>query len=600
MRTGQPAPDQGILTLLKELFVHHGHMVSDGAQLEGKSGNVYEIPLLAESETGAVVVGAHEGPHALTEADVETFRATITDVAADRGILVHLGPATPAALDAARGLVLWDRTELGRLVGDACLAEALDETAAPMTFETPRRAERLAAEHMADILPPAFASRRQEPSEADAGAEPFTLPEIAASVSSMFEAPLEVAPAAVAVPLPSAEAFDPPEPMPDLDALAAELAAIEAPAEPEPPAEPTHSFSPWADMASAADATVPALDAAPPVAPLVAPLAPMSSTRAGPPAAVPLPPAPRPSAPALVFSPPAAAPAMAKAAMPALTASMASLVATATARTASPATVPDSPFGMLLASSAIAPPAQLATAAAPAAATPPATTAPMQSFDPWNAPASSAGAPMPAVAAMPAAPRTYSRQILPVRLRPEEAHRKVKDRLYSLKMVELILHPVHLFDYECDVLQDGKLTFDTADGRMQVHGADKSTQDLDPDVANPEATGVLPPNHPHTVVERVLRIPAERAVQLAQAHVVKKHSKTVDMRVPDLNSSLYYTERRKVEPTADQVRLTPLGIFFRPVWRLHGDNGFVDVDAMDGRELDAQLVGSRHGAMMLD
>ena len=50
--------------------------------------------------------------------------------------------------------------------------------------------------------------------------------------------------------------------------------------------------------------------------------------------------------------------------------------------------------------------------------------------------------------------------------------------------------------------------------------------------------------------------------------------------------------------TDQQTRV--LGVHFRPVWRLHGDNGYVDVDALDGREVDVQLVGSRHGAMMLE
>ncbi len=514
---GQAVPPGGILPLLKELFVHHGHMVSEEAQLEGRSGTVYAVPLLAESETGAVVIGAHEGPGPLTAAEVEEFAATVADVAADRGVLCHVGGCDPDAAEAAQGIFLWDRSHLASLVGEYRVAEAMGESTVPLAFEAPVPTERLVAESVADILPDAFTI--SEP-EMPIAAEPEAAPDFVA-----FSA-----------------AFAEPEPT---------IAAAQAPVDPLPEPTPAgRSYSPWADMASA-HAPIPAMPAAAvPVSPPV-----VAAPPAPPPASLP-PPAPR-------------------------------------------IAVPDSPFGMLLAASAAPAAASYAPPAATAAVPPPALAAP---FNPWNAPSSTL-APAAAIGAAAAAPprhQSYSRPLLPVKLRPEDAHKKVRDRLYSMSSAELILHPVHLYDYECDLLQEGKLSFDTEDGRVQVHGSDKSTLDVDPDAANPDAPTALAMAHNHNVTERVLRIAEDRAQQLALAHVIKKHTRTIDVRVPDENHSLYYTERRKLEPKAEQVRLRPLGIFFRPVWRLHGDNGYVDVDAVDGRELDVQLVGSRHGAMILE
>lgn len=499
MHIGQAAPATGILPILKDLFVHHGHMVSEEAQLEGKSGTIYSVPLLAESETGAVLIGAHQGPEPLSAAEVEEFAATVADVAADRGVLCHLGAVDADAYDAADGVVLWGRDALTRILGEAQLALALGEIPPALPFESAPVPELLVAQQVADLTP-----------------ESFSLP------PASVELPAVAAPEAAPDFAGFAEAFAQP----------GEVAAESV--QELPPATPARkSFSPWADMSSVTPA---------PAAPAPAPALAALEAQSPPPVAQGPPP-----------------------------------------RVA----VPDSPFGMLLAASAV--PAKAIQA------TPPTT----PTFDPWNAPASSLQMPA-AFAPPPPAARTYTRPLLPVRLKPEDAHKKVRDRLYSMSSAELVLHPVHLYDYECDLLQEGKLAFDTEDGRVQVHGSDKSTLDVDPDATNPDASSLLPAGHTHQVTERVLRITEERAAQLATAHVMKRHTRVVDVRVPDENHSLFYTERRKIEPKAEQIRLRPLGIFFRPAWRLHGDNGYVEVDAIDGRELDVQLVGSRHGAMVLE
>lgn len=208
--------------------------------------------------------------------------------------------------------------------------------------------------------------------------------------------------------------------------------------------------------------------------------------------------------------------------------------------------------------------------------------------------------PPPPPAPLPPPRPTASRPLLPVRVTEQDARRKVKDKLFGIDRVELLLQPVHLFDYECDQLKEGSLAYDTLDGRVQVNASDKTLLDVDPDVANPDAPTFLAANHGYTVSERVVRIPEDRALELARQHVTRKHVRSVEVRVPDHNNALLYTERRKVEPTPDQIRLRPLGIHFRPVWRMMGRNGQIDLDALDGREVFSEVRGGRTDAMVVD
>jgi hypothetical protein len=193
-----------------------------------------------------------------------------------------------------------------------------------------------------------------------------------------------------------------------------------------------------------------------------------------------------------------------------------------------------------------------------------------------------------------------SRDVLPVRVSLDDAKRRVKDRLFSVRAAEVLLQPVHFFDYECDVLKDGSLACDTLDGRVQVHGSDKGTLDVDPDATNPLAPSLLTAGHGLPVEERVLRVTEDRARQLAHQHVTRKHTRNVSVRIPDHNNGLFYMENRKVAPTSDQIRLTHAGMYLRPVWRLHGANGIVDIDAVDGREVMSELRGNRTDAILLE
>ncbi|MCA1819212.1 MAG: hypothetical protein LC620_04040, partial [Halobacteriales archaeon] len=98
-----------LAALLEELFTLHGHQVTSEAPLEGRSGSVYTIPILAESDGRALVVSGHLDGSPFAPQAVAEFAETVADVGADLGILVHTGPCDPAAAAAAGKVVLWDR-----------------------------------------------------------------------------------------------------------------------------------------------------------------------------------------------------------------------------------------------------------------------------------------------------------------------------------------------------------------------------------------------------------------------------------------------------------------------------------------------------------
>lgn len=547
----------GIAELLEELFTLHGHQVTREAPLEGRSGTVYTIPILAESEVGAIVLSGHLDGSPLLGSAVADFVATVRDVGADLGILVHTGPCDASAAHAAEGRVLlWDRSLVVKLLGEAQLARSLEEKPTSLPLDPPvasAETEFIVPTTVDEMLPAAF--RDPEPVLPDVPEAP-TLPDLSALSVSLEDFAQDVAAtAAVAADGPR----KPQPPRPEEDDLQP-FPPIPAVALPELPAPPALDFS-EADLLTPdhplADAWTPAAQA--PVAAL----------------------APAPPVPEPVRAPVAAAPIWAVPAAPA----RAPLLPRMSPAAAPASSVPS--WARVAAEPAAAP-------AAPAPARPAPVPAPAPTFAPAPAPP-----PAPSASVLPPFP-TASNPVLPVRVRLEDAKRRVKDKLFSVRSVEVLLQPVHLYAYECDVLREGSLEFDTADGQLQVHGSDKTTIDVDPDQVNPGAPTLLSADHPYPVEERVLRISEERARQFALQHVMKKHTKSVSIRIADHNNGLYYTEKRKVEPTPDQVRVRHLGVFLRPVWRLHGSNGVVDLDATDGREVMSEVRGGRTDAILVE
>lgn len=193
-----------------------------------------------------------------------------------------------------------------------------------------------------------------------------------------------------------------------------------------------------------------------------------------------------------------------------------------------------------------------------------------------------------------------SNGLLPASVTLEEARRNVSDRLFGIEEWELILQPVHLFDYAVDLLREGSLTMDTRKGRLQVNGTDRKVAAVEADTTDPALPSKVFATPGLTVMDKVLRVSPERAEQVARAWATDLHGKTVHVPLSGADDSFDLTERRTVGPTSGQVHLHPLGVWHRPFWRLWGLNGHVDVDAVDGAVLDQELKTPDADVMVVD
>jgi hypothetical protein len=60
------------------------------------------------------------------------------------------------------------------------------------------------------------------------------------------------------------------------------------------------------------------------------------------------------------------------------------------------------------------------------------------------------------------------------------------------------------------------------------------------------------------------------------------------------------TERKKVSPRPDQVRVEGVGTIHRPYWRVVGPNGSSLVDAVTGDVIGSELRNYNPDVVMLD
>lgn len=182
-----------------------------------------------------------------------------------------------------------------------------------------------------------------------------------------------------------------------------------------------------------------------------------------------------------------------------------------------------------------------------------------------------------------------SQGLLPPRVTLKEAKVLVADRLFSIEEAELILQPVHLFDYSVDILRPGKVTSSAQTGRLQVNGTDRRVMATDPAKCDPRLPHRVFADEGLTVMDKVLRVSPERAEQLATVWAQAEHAKVVSVTTDRADDSYAVTEKRSIGPTSGQVNLAPLGLWHRPFWRLWGSNGHADVDAVEGLVIDAEI-----------
>lgn len=182
-----------------------------------------------------------------------------------------------------------------------------------------------------------------------------------------------------------------------------------------------------------------------------------------------------------------------------------------------------------------------------------------------------------------------SNGLLPGGVTLDEARALVADRLFGIEEWELILQPVHLFDYAVEVLREGSLEMDVQRGRLQVNGTDRKVTVTDPLASDPSVPSRVQATPDLTIMDKVLRVSPERAEQVARAWASETYGKTVDVPMAGADDSFDLTERRTIGPTSGQVTLDALGVWHRPFWRLWGSNGHVDLDAVEGHVLDEEI-----------
>lgn len=182
-----------------------------------------------------------------------------------------------------------------------------------------------------------------------------------------------------------------------------------------------------------------------------------------------------------------------------------------------------------------------------------------------------------------------SQGLLPPRVTLEEARALVAGRLFSVEEAELILQPVHLFDYTVELLRPGSLQANLEGGRIQVNGTDRRVTATDAKKTDPSLPHRVFGDPSLTIMDKVLRVSPERAEQLANVWAAAEHAKTVHVTTDRADDSFALVEKKSVSPTSGQVKLTPLGLWHRPFWRLWGSNGHADIDAVEGHVLDEEI-----------
>lgn len=487
----------GLAPLLAEAFRLRGYRVTPGAALEGRSGTVHTVGLLAEDDHEAVIVDELAGALLPDQVDAAAWR--LEDVGATRMVLAHVPEAGPATLDAAarHGIALWDAPRLAALVGEAALAAATPlelgalpfAPPAPPIAPVPSVPDPALPQSVSDLLPAGFladdglAAQSARAAEDSPGIPTFLGVEVAAAEEPLVLEPFP--PLAV----PASPSF-----------VAQPLAAPPAPAYSPVPAPPVRLQRP-AGVPQESPAYVPG---------------------------------PAYAAPGPGFSPPVLS--------------------------AAPVSWPG-----LAAPSAV--PQAFVPTAVPVASPPPAA----YSTQPAGARLS------------PIDPATGVRGSLPLRIQRDDAVRRVRDHLFTIDVQELVLQPVHLYDYACDLFAEGSLKVDSHEGRLQVHGTDKRATEVDPDDVNPTAgTSAAPAPEGVLVSPKVLRVSPERALELAQQKVIELHTRLVDHKLPQENHSFHYVEKRKLSPRPEHIRLKPLGAWYRPFWRMAGTNGEMLLDGVTG------------------
>lgn len=168
----------------------------------------------------------------------------------------------------------------------------------------------------------------------------------------------------------------------------------------------------------------------------------------------------------------------------------------------------------------------------------------------------------------------------------------VRKRIGLPDRIFLRLSPYYVFDYEAHILVDGSLDAEPRRGRMAVDAAQKKVQEwgVPLETGTLDSTGV-------DVDEKKVRLPMEEASALLKAELSKVVTRDVVMEEDADDWSVVV--KKKVTLGPDDVRVTPQGLYYLPVWRVSGKQGAVEIDAASGQVVFEEILAPRTDAQLL-
>jgi hypothetical protein len=173
--------------------------------------------------------------------------------------------------------------------------------------------------------------------------------------------------------------------------------------------------------------------------------------------------------------------------------------------------------------------------------------------------------------------------VLRMQVGPRLAANMVKEKVRELRDVRLRLVPFLVYEFEADVLLDGKLDAETKRGHVGVDAWMKRAGRWDEgfETAPLEADGV-------EIEKRQIRLSEYEGKLLALRHLEEIVGRDTTQKEDTDEWSVVV--KKRVRFAGDDVRIRCLGTFWVPIWRLTGRDGSVEIDAATGQVIEEELL----------
>lgn len=142
--------------------------------------------------------------------------------------------------------------------------------------------------------------------------------------------------------------------------------------------------------------------------------------------------------------------------------------------------------------------------------------------------------------------------------------------------------PCYVYNYSCDVLEEGHLDIKKNIGVISINAVTGSYE-------------VLAPTFEEEVPEEVAEHPKltpqlteSRAFQLAKQAVIELNTKIVELK--DERDATVIFERKELAPKEEAVALTHAGLYYLPVWVAKGKLGSMWINGVSGKVIREKLI----------